>query len=75
MLTRSEDFVEPDLAAMEAERRERKIKHLLRQASLQSGFDAGRTNRLKEAVPSKRLAAFSFNLSYSTQYVVRPPTG
>ena len=33
MLTRSEDFVEPDLAAMEAERRERKIKHLLRQAS------------------------------------------
>ena len=33
MLTRGEDYVEPDLAAMETERRERKIKHLLRQAS------------------------------------------
>ena len=33
MLTRGEDYVEPDLAAMETERRERKIKHLQRQAS------------------------------------------
>ena len=33
MLTRGEDYVEPHLAAMETERRERKIKHLQRQAS------------------------------------------
>ncbi len=33
MLTRGEDCVEPDLAAMGTERRERRIKHLLRQAS------------------------------------------
>ena len=33
MLTRGEEYVEPDLAAMETERRARKIKHLQRQAS------------------------------------------
>ena len=33
MLTRGEDYVEPNLAAMETERRERKIKHPQRQAS------------------------------------------
>ena len=32
MLTRGEDYVEPNLEAMEAERRDRQIKHLQRQA-------------------------------------------
>ena len=32
MLTRGEDYVESDLAALEAERRDRQVRHLQRQA-------------------------------------------